>query len=343
MTLENLGWNSHWEQVLRSVAAEPRLSRETFIFGRVVACHRGWLDVETEPGAVRVPGYGAAVGDWVLLEPSAPRLVSVLSRRTQISRRAPGGRTEEQVLAANVDVAILVMGLDGDFNLRRLERFLVVVNESGARALVLLNKTDLCDDMAPRLQQTRAVARDVPVVAVSALMDDLAKALEPHIAAGESAALLGSSGAGKSTILNALLGESRQETGAVREHDSRGRHTTTLRQLVVCPQGWLVFDLPGLREVRLWAGKESLASAFDEIEELAHHCRFRDCTHRGEPGCAVIPHVSADRLASFHRLARELESLEVRQGGLASQNTKRRWKQIHKAMRRDAKSQRFQE
>jgi len=335
--LEKLGWSSYWERILHETHQTITLSRESTSAGRVVAAHRGWLDTETEAGPVRVPGVTAAVGDWVLIDPTAPRILAVLPRRSHISRKSAGGRTEEQVLAANVDVAILVMGLDGDFNLRRLERFLVVVEESGARPLVVLNKVDLCGDSESQLHLVRTVARAVPVVVMSALRDDVAELLSQHLCAAESAALLGSSGAGKSTMLNALLGEDRQPTQAVREHDQRGRHTTTTRQLIASPQGWLIFDLPGLREVQLWAGRESLDAAFDEIAELAKSCRFRDCRHQGEPGCAVTDSVATERLDSYHRLEREIESLDRRRDGLAEQEEKRRWKQIHKELRHHPK------
>lgn len=337
MTLEQFGWNSYWERVLRETTPEAPTSSEPFLIGRVSAAHRGWLDVETESAVFRLPGYQATVGDWVLVDPAAPRLIDVLPHRGQICRKTAGGRTEEQVLAANVDSAILVMGLDHDFNLRRLERFLVIVEESGARPLIILNKADLCDDVDSRSRVVHGIARDVPVLAVSALRDDVAAALGPHLEPAESAALLGSSGAGKSTILNSLLGEQRQQTRPVREHDNRGRHTTTMRQLIASPQGWLIFDLPGLREVQLWAGRESLDAAFDEIADLARDCHFRDCRHQGEPGCAVSATVAPERLESFHRLGREIESLDQRRGEASAQNTKRKWKQIHKEMRKHPK------
>lgn len=337
MHLEKLGWSSYWECILHETHQTITLSRESTSVGRVVAAHRGWVDTETEMGPVRVPGATATVGDWVLIDPVAPRILAALPRRSHISRKSAGGRTEEQVLAANVDVAILVMGLDGDFNLRRLERFLVVVEESGARPLVVLNKADLCPDSESQLHLVRTVARAVPVVVMSALRDDVAELLSQHLCPAESAALLGSSGSGKSTMLNALLGEDRQQTRAVREHDQRGRHTTTTRQLIASPQGWLIFDLPGLREVQLWAGRESLDATFDEIAELAKSCRFRDCRHQGEPGCAVVESVAAERLDSYHRLEREIESLDRRRGGLAAQEEKRRWKQIHKELRHHPK------
>ncbi|MCW5965911.1 MAG: ribosome small subunit-dependent GTPase A [Bryobacterales bacterium] len=348
MNLEQLGWNPYWESMLQealSAAAPPteRLTPEQILAGRVVSAHRQWLDVETAEGAVRVPdpvrltGGIATVGDWLLLHRNVPRVLTVLPRQSQISRNAPGRRTEEQVLAANVDVAILVMGLDADFNVRRLERFLVIVAECGARALAVLNKADLCLDVAERVERVQSIAKGITVLSASALFDDVAAMLAPYLERGESAALLGSSGTGKSTMLNALLGEERQKTLPVREHDQRGRHTTTARELIVSPQGWVLFDLPGLREVQLWAGKESLDATFADIAELAMQCRFRDCRHQGEPGCAVAEGVAPERLRSFHRLEREIDSLEQRQGGLAGQNTKRRWKQIHKEMHKHPK------
>ena len=340
MNLENFGWNAYWAGVLREAIAASPVESASGTSGRVTAVHRAMLEVETEYGLVPVHGTAATVGDWVLLKYPGPRLLSVLPRRTQISRRSPGTRTEEQVLAANVDTAMLVMGLDGDFNLRRLERYLVAIEESGAKPLIVLNKADLCDQIGNSLRLVRELCRVAPVFAVSALNDDLASAFQPYLAPGESVALLGSSGAGKSTILNALLGEQRQRTSPVREDDSRGRHTTTARQLISSPQGWLIFDLPGLREVQLWAGRESLDAAFDEIAVLALQCHYRDCRHQGEPGCAVAAELPPERLASFHRLERELESLEERRGGAAAQNAKRRWRQIHKEMRHHPKYKR---
>lgn len=340
MNLEKFGWNAYWAGALREAIAASPVESESGTPGRVTAVHRAVLEVETEYGLVPVQGTAATVGDWVLLSYPGPRLLSVLPRRTQISRRSPGTRTEEQVLAANVDTAMLVMGLDGDFNLRRLERYLIAIAESGAKPLVVLNKTDLCYQIDQCIHLVRDICHSAPVLAVSALNDTVASALSPHLAPGESLALLGSSGAGKSTILNSLLGEERQRTSPVREDDSRGRHTTTARQLIPSPQGWLIFDLPGLREVQLWAGRESLDAAFHEIATLALQCRFRDCRHQGEPGCAVEAELSPERLESFHRLERELESLEARRGGAASQNTKRRWKQIHKEMRHHPKYKR---
>ena len=217
------------------------------------------------------------VGDYVEVEGGLIR--SVLPRTSRFSRRAPGRRDEEQVLAANVDVALVVCGLDGDYNPRRVERYLVLVRESGARAVVVLNKFDL--------RAAPDASFGVPVIQTSTRtpggVDVLTGLLEP----GLTYVLLGSSGAGKSSLTNCLIGDSLLRTAEVREHDSRGRHTTTHRELIELPSGAFLIDTPGLREIQLWAGEESVEDAFADIASRALACRFRDCRHNGEPGCAV--------------------------------------------------------
>lgn len=340
MKLEELGWNSFWQQTLRA------FDTTNSVVGRVVAEHRDAWGVETEEGPARLALVSGAcsvrpsVGDWVLLDNPPTRVRHILPRRTRVARKHPGAPNEIQVLAANVDTAILVMGLDGDFNLRRLERYLVLIRESGAAPLVVLNKADLAVGVGRLAEQTRRCARQVPVLAISAIQDNVAETFRGFLSPGESVALLGSSGAGKSTILNAILGDNRQRTNEARSGDDRGKHTTTSRQLFRTPFGWLVFDLPGLREIQPWIDRESIESTFDEIASLAEHCRFRDCTHQGEPGCAVAGAVPEERLASYHRLGREMQSLEDRHRESGPSNTKRRWKAIHKAMRHHPKYQR---
>lgn len=271
-----------------------------------------------------------ATGDYVLARPIDAATVLVeqlLPRRTKLSRRAAGTRHEEQVLAANVDLALILCRLDGDFNPRRIERYLAVAHEGGVEPVIVLNKADCCDDREERLAATRAVAGDCLVLLISALTGEGCQALSGLLAPGVTAVLLGSSGAGKSTLLNRLTGTDTHSTAAVREHDSRGRHTTTHRELIVLDAGAALIDTPGLREVQLWAGEASVAAVFDDIAALAARCRFADCSHVSEPGCAVRDGVDPARLASFHKLNRE-----------AARHTdprpeKTRWRAIHKAQR----------
>lgn len=290
-------------------------------------------------GALRWSAELPAVGDWVRARRADATLAlieQVEQRTTCISRQRPGGGGE-QVLAANVDLIVIVMGLDGDYNLRRLERYLVLAAASGAEAMVALNKTDACEDWLARLADVRAIASNAVALSARESVAPIA-----GVAAGRTVVLLGSSGAGKSTIANALLGEVRQATRPVRESDSRGRHTTTRRMLIELPSGGALIDTPGLRELALWAGQESVDEVFDGIATLARQCRFRDCTHAGEPGCAVSAALETGQLetarwASYQKLLAEARHHErtVDQGVAMAE--KRKWKAIHKAMRHHPK------
>ena len=264
-----------------------------------------------------------AVGDWVAIEPPAPgsgkeaRIRAVLPRFSRFSRRAAGDPTEEQVVAANINTVFLVSGLDGDFNPRRIERYLLVAWESGARPVVVLNKSDLVEDPQTYIDDIARVAPEVPVHAVSSRVDGGVDVLRSYLGPGQTGALLGSSGVGKSTIVNSLIGHDLLRTRDVRESDSRGRHTSTARQLVALPDGSVLIDTPGMRELQLWETGEALSGTFGDIDDLAANCRFRDCTHQHEPGCAVRAasssgELDAGRLESYLKL-RDEQAFQARQ------------------------------
>jgi ribosome biogenesis GTPase / thiamine phosphate phosphatase len=258
-----------------------------------------------------------AVGDWVALRADwgAPRasIFAVMPRRTAFSRKARGAAAAPQVVAANVDSAFLITGLDLDFNIRRIERAVMLARESGAEPVIVLSKADLCDDPAARMDAASSVAPGIPVVAVSAKAATGLADLEPWLRPGKTVVLVGSSGTGKSTLVNTLLGEDRQLIRAVREHDHRGKHTTTRRELLMLPSGALLIDTPGIRELGLWGSQEALSEAFSDIDLLALSCAFSDCTHGSEPRCAVRDALVSggldqDRFNSYMKLRSELSS-----------------------------------
>ncbi len=338
-------------------AAFAPFEREGLVPGRVVSGHQRLHGVATAAGellaevagSLRHGARGAldlpAVGDWVALRLRAGErralIQAVLPRRTAFIRRAAGDRTVAQVLAANVDTVFLVMGLDADFNPRRLERALVLAWESGAQPVVLLNKADLCDDVASRRSEAERVAAGVPVCVIAAKPSQGLDALTPWLAPGRTVVLLGSSGVGKSTIVNRLLGREKQRTQDVRAADQRGRHTTSRREIIALPGGALLVDTPGLREVQLWAEGTGLEAAFEDVSAFGATCRFSNCSHVGEPGCAVRAAVEGGRLDparldSYLRLTAELRALEIREDPLRRRQERARWKSIHKSMRRDS-------
>lgn len=335
MNFEEIGWAHYAPQTTPDPAC-----------ARVALVHRDQYIVWTLTGEVTASISGhlrhldldpPCVGDWVMLREGSV-IAEILPRRTQLSRKEPGKRLREQVLAANMDLLFLVSGLDRDYNPRRLERYLVLAHESGARPVILLNKADLRRDLADIVRLTERHAPGVPVMALSALepwgLDRISGSVEP----GQTAALIGSSGAGKSTIVNALLGEARQRTTDVRDSDSKGRHTTTHRELIRMPGNWLLMDLPGLRELQLWADPERIDSAFADISELARLCRFRDCGHNQEPGCAVREAgLEPDRLRSYRKLQKELSYLELQTDLHRAREARKKWNAIEKDVRRHPK------
>jgi ribosome biogenesis GTPase len=329
--LGELGWSPALADNL-----EPGL-----VPGRVAAVHRGAFDVWTEAGAVRsrLPGrllhdgLDVGVGDWVGLGDGLIRVV--LPRRSAIVRNAASDqhrRTQGQTLAANVDVAFVVSSLGPDLEPRRIERYLVTIWESGASPEIVLTKADRHDDPWELVAEVEAVALGVPVHVVSALTGQGCEALRARITSGATSVLLGSSGVGKSTLVNRWLGGEVMATKETREDDDEGRHTTTHRQLLVLPGGGLVIDTPGLRELQLWdAGSAALDATFADVEELAADCRFGDCTHTHEPECAVRAAVETgelprERLDSWRKLQRELRAIAMRQDALLRKEETRKWK-----------------
>ena len=356
MNLEQLGWCNDTS----AAAAFLPLAVEGFILGRISLEHRGAYRVLTERGelSARVTGQFRhqtsdgldfpAVGDWVALQlhnqDTEATIHHLLPRRSQFVRKAAGHQTEGQVVAANVDTLLLMVGLDGDFNPRRIERYLVMAWESGARPVLMLNKADLCTDLDAKLTLLETLIFGVPVHGISAVSGQGLEVLGTYLQPGKTIALIGSSGVGKSTLTNYLLGSQRQATQTVRADDSKGRHTTTHRHLLPLPSGALLIDTPGMRELQLWSTTEGVDNTFSDVEDLASHCKFRDCHHQTEPGCAVQAAISAGdldprRLQSYQKLQKEQQWLEQRQDQRASLNTKRRWKQISKSIRQHYKKQ----
>jgi ribosome biogenesis GTPase / thiamine phosphate phosphatase len=337
--LQDLGWtDSHAIEFEHHAAAGLAPAR-------VAAQHRGAYVVFSELGELRAdaagrleheasgPGDLPAVGDWVAIATRAAEgaatIRHVLPRRTKFSRKVALHATEEQVLAANVDAVFLVMSLNEDFNLRRLERYTATAWESGAQPVILLTKTDLCPEWELRVLEVEAIAFGVPVHAVSALTGDGIETVRSYLAPGRTVALLGSSGVGKSTLVNTLAGDELLATGPIRE-DGEGRHTTRHRQLVLLPGGGLVLDTPGLRELQLWETADGLSETFSDVEELASRCRFSDCAHRTEPGCAVQAALddgtlAFGRWASYRKLQRELAHLERRLDKRLQSEERKRW------------------
>jgi len=347
MFLESLGADDSVFASFRPYASDG------LVLARVAVSQHDHCQLLTEQGEIAGEPSGAlcyraadladmpVTGDWVaarVVDSSLAIVEAVLTRKTVLSRTAAGRSARQQPVAANIDLVFLVCGLDGDYNLRRLERYLTLTMEAGAEAIVVLNKSDLCQDVEKRINETAAVARGAPIVATTTLVPGGVDELRRFLAFGRTVALLGSSGVGKSAIINRLLGQQRQRTHEVRASDSRGRHTTARRELIPLGGGGALIDTPGMRELRLWAGEDSVLQAFDDIAELAAGCRFRDCSHTGEMGCAVGRAVAGGylaegRLKNYFKLRAEAKRHEELSNRLAAVHRKRSAKAMERRIR----------
>jgi ribosome biogenesis GTPase len=328
MNMQRFGWTAEFKHHFEELRPD-----HTFLPARVIYAQRQLYGVVSDQGEhaaqvsgrfryqTRCPSDFPATGDWVGIridpqgtEDSATGIIHfILPRRTWLSRKAPGERVEEQLICANVDRVFLVTGLDRDFNLRRIERYLSAVYEGGAKPVIVLNKVDLCEDLESKLSDLGTVVFDLPVICTNALSGEGLEQMLPYLEQGKTVTFVGSSGVGKSTLINALLGAEVQSTRNLRS-DGKGRHTTTHRELFLVPGRGMVIDNPGMRELQLWAREERIADTFTEIELLAEKCRFSDCRHGSEPGCAVQEQITAGRLdpkrlESYLKQKRELEQL----------------------------------
>jgi ribosome biogenesis GTPase / thiamine phosphate phosphatase len=345
-SLEYLGWDTSFSnqfQLIKVTGSIPARVTSESRGSFQVMCAYGELDAVIT-GKMRLHGVRPVVGDWVVVIPLEKEnkgiIHAVLSRKSKFSRKVAGECTEEQVISANIDTVFIVNGLDGgrNLNLRRIERYLTLAWNSGAVPVIILNKADLCADVDVRLRDVEEIAPGAPVFAVSAREQTGLDQMKQYLKFGETAAFLGSSGVGKSALINALLGEEKQQTGEVRQDDLAGRHTTTSRQLICLPDGGLVIDTPGMRELQMWGGEENLQGTFSDIKELALKCRFNDCTHTEEPGCAVQAavengDVSNERLESYRKLQLELNYSAAREENRTRQYEKMRWKKVAKLVK----------
>jgi len=335
--LRKLGWNSFFGEGFREyvLGYEP---------GRVSSVNKNGCKAHTKSGEVRARISGKqrqdclypAVGDWVALSrdnAGTYTIHAILTRKNKISRKDAGRATGEQVIAANIDVAFIMTSLNRDLNMRRLERYLALVRQSEVDPIIVLNKSDICTDVDARIREVKAITSDVPVYAICATEGIGMEALSLYFQEGKTVVLLGSSGVGKSTLINALEGFERQKVCGVREDDSRGRHTTTVRELILLEKGGIIIDNPGMRELQLWNAGEGLKNTFRDIEELAAQCKFSDCQHETEPGCMIKKAIkegmlSQVRFESYVKLQRELLAVERKKSPELKAAERKKWKKL---------------
>ncbi len=342
--IEQYGWNAAWQEKVSVAGIPGRITLEHKNIYRVVTDRGDWLC--TLSGKFRhehTHGEFPAVGDWVMVEqmPGEEKGIihSILPRTSQFSRKAAGETSDIQMIAVNVDYVFLVMSLNHDFNIRRLERYLIAAWDSGANPVIVLTKKDQCGDLEPFLNELETVAFGVPSFAVSSVTGEGIDALQELLAPNLTGALLGSSGVGKSSLINALSGSELMAVQDIRTDDSKGRHTTTHRELVRLPLGGLLIDTPGMREFQLGDYEEGVESGFSDVEQFADACRFRDCQHGDEPGCRVQEALQSgelpqERYQSYIKLKRELAHIERKSDAAAQKAARNKWKQITKDYRK---------
>jgi ribosome biogenesis GTPase / thiamine phosphate phosphatase len=335
--LRSLGWNAFFGEGFRAYAVDNEPGRVSTVTksGCKVITKEGEIRARV-PGKMRKDSLLPAVGDWVALsrdDSGTYTIHVILPRKSKISRKDAGRVTGEQVIATNVDVAFIVTSLNKDLNLRRLERYLAIARQSEVEPVIVLNKADICPDAGPAIDDVKAIAPGVPVFSISATEKTGIGTLAPYLKEGKTVVLLGSSGVGKSTIINALEGFGRQKVGDIREDDSRGRHTTTSRELIILENGGVVIDNPGMRELQLWDAGGGLAETFRDIEELMKQCKFSDCQHDTEPGCAIKMALkegtlSEVRMESYRKLKREMLALERKKNPELRAEELKKWKKL---------------
>lgn len=352
MNLNKIGWNSYFE------AHYTAKMQADYQAARVFAEHKHTYKLFTEIGEVsgeisgklRFEAAGQedfpAVGDWVLVslrpEEKSATIHHILPRKSKFSRKAAGFVTEEQILAANIDTVFLVNALNKDFNVRRIERYLILAWESGANPVIILSKADLCDgggdEIDAKVRAVEAAAPGVPIHVISAVYGTGIEELKQYLKEGHTVTLLGSSGVGKSTLLNYFTGSDTMKVQSIREDDDKGKHTSTHRELFLLPEGGLMIDTPGMRELQLWNCSEGISETFSDIESIAKSCAYRNCKHRNEPGCAVLDNISQgilplERLHNYNKLQKELLFLEKKQVKASKTNNMNNQKSAYKNAR----------
>ena len=348
ITLKEYGWNNihevNWEEINNEKCIPGRITLEHKKMYRVITTEGEWLSVCS--GTMQYEATERrdfpAVGDWVAVEkmPGEERGIihAILPRTSLFSRKVAGMTIAEQIIAVNIDIVFLVMSMNNDFNARRLERYLVATYDSGATPVVVLTKKDVCVNPSFYIEEAKSIALGAEIFGVSNVTGEGIDELTTLLKNNKTAALLGSSGVGKSSLMNAICGSEMMAVQDIREDDDKGRHTTTHRELVKIPTGGILIDTPGMREFQLWDNNESLDSGFQDINELANKCKFNDCQHSNEPGCAIrdalsIGALAKDRYSSYLKLQKELAFLERKMDRAAQVEERNKWKKVTKSMK----------